>query len=113
MCYAVVNHGSFEGGFSVPARAQISLPAPRGSSAQLRPSVLAREPIVRILRDDRVATLEMDYNAHDTQRIKEMYYELDNSDVMGRKAIMGALSLYLDFINMFMFMLHFFGGSNE
>ncbi len=51
--------------------------------------------------------------AYDTQRIKEMYYELDNSDVMGRKALMGALSLYLDFINMFMFMLHFFGGSND
>ena len=51
--------------------------------------------------------------AYDTQRIKAMYYELDNSDVMGRKAIMGALSLYLDFINMFMFMMHFFGGSSE
>jgi FtsH-binding integral membrane protein len=51
--------------------------------------------------------------AYDTQRIKELYYELDNSDVMGRKAIMGALSLYLDFINMFLFMLHFFGASNE
>ncbi|MGI9449798.1 MAG: BAX inhibitor (BI)-1/YccA family protein, partial [Geminicoccaceae bacterium] len=38
---------------------------------------------------------------------------LDDSDVMGRKALMGALSLYLDFINMFMFMLHFFGASNE
>ncbi|MGI9451006.1 MAG: Bax inhibitor-1/YccA family protein [Geminicoccaceae bacterium] len=51
--------------------------------------------------------------AYDTQRIKEMYHELDDSDVMGRKALMGALSLYLDFINMFMFMLHFFGASNE
>ena len=51
--------------------------------------------------------------AYDTQQIKEMYYELDNSDVMGRKAIMGALRLYLDFINMFMFLLHFFGGNNE
>jgi FtsH-binding integral membrane protein len=51
--------------------------------------------------------------AYDTQRIKELYYELDNSDVMGRKAIMGALSLYLDFINMFMFLLHFFGSTNE
>ncbi|MGI9509810.1 MAG: Bax inhibitor-1/YccA family protein [Geminicoccaceae bacterium] len=51
--------------------------------------------------------------AYDTQQIKEMYYELDNSDVMGRKAIMGALRLYLDFINMFMFLMHFFGGSNE
>jgi len=47
--------------------------------------------------------------AYDTQRIKEMYYELDASDVATRKAIMGALSLYLDFINMFMMLLHLFG----
>jgi FtsH-binding integral membrane protein len=51
--------------------------------------------------------------AYDTQKIKEMYYVGDDGTVAGRKAIMGALSLYLDFINMFMFMLHFFGGSNE
>lgn len=47
--------------------------------------------------------------AYDTQQIKEMYYEGDGSDVMGRKAIMGALRLYLDFINMFMFLLQLFG----
>ncbi|KAB0681218.1 Bax inhibitor-1/YccA family protein [Aureimonas leprariae] len=47
--------------------------------------------------------------AYDTQQIKEMYYEGDGEAVMGRKAIMGALRLYLDFINMFMFMLQFFG----
>ncbi|KQT52685.1 hypothetical protein ASG43_19740 [Aureimonas sp. Leaf454] len=47
--------------------------------------------------------------AYDTQQIKEMYYEGDGSAVMGRKAIMGALRLYLDFINMFMFLLQFFG----
>ena len=47
--------------------------------------------------------------AYDTQQIKEMYYEGDGTAVMGRKAIMGALGLYLDFINMFMFMLQFFG----
>ncbi len=51
--------------------------------------------------------------AYDTQRIKEMYYELDDSDVMGRKALMGALSLYLNFINMFLILLQFFGVSNE
>lgn len=51
--------------------------------------------------------------AYDTQSIKELYHELDNSDVMGRKAIMGALRLYLDFINMFLIMLQFFGGSGE
>jgi len=47
--------------------------------------------------------------AYDTQRIKAMYYELDSSDVAGRKAIMGALSLYLDFINLFLMLLHLFG----
>ncbi|RME98711.1 MAG: Bax inhibitor-1/YccA family protein [Alphaproteobacteria bacterium] len=47
--------------------------------------------------------------AYDTQRIKEMYYEGDGAAVMGRKAIMGALSLYLDFINLFLMLLSLFG----
>jgi uncharacterized protein len=47
--------------------------------------------------------------AYDTQRIKLMYSELDDSEVYGKKAIMGALSLYLDFVNMFMMLLHLFG----
>ncbi len=51
--------------------------------------------------------------AYDTQQIKEMYYELDSSDVATRKAIMGALRLYLDFINMFMMLLHLFGATRE
>ena len=47
--------------------------------------------------------------AYDTQDIKNMYYEADDSDSMGKKALMGALRLYLDFINMFMFLLQFLG----
>ncbi|PKQ08320.1 MAG: hypothetical protein CVT73_07705 [Alphaproteobacteria bacterium HGW-Alphaproteobacteria-12] len=47
--------------------------------------------------------------AYDTQRIKGMYYEGDSVIVSGKKAVMGALSLYLDFINMFMFLLQFMG----
>ena len=47
--------------------------------------------------------------AWDTQKIKEMYDVQDDGTVTGRKAVMGALSLYLDFINMFMFMLRLFG----
>jgi len=50
--------------------------------------------------------------AFDTQQIKEMYYEQDDDVVAGRKAIMGALRLYLDFINMFMFLLQFLGNRN-
>jgi FtsH-binding integral membrane protein len=51
--------------------------------------------------------------AYDTQRIKEMYYELDASDVVARKAIMGALSLYLNFINLFVMLLQLFGTARE
>ncbi len=47
--------------------------------------------------------------AYDTQSIKEMYYEGDASDAQGRKIVMGALRLYLDFINMFTFLLQFLG----
>lgn len=47
--------------------------------------------------------------AWDTQKIKEMYWEADGSEVAAKKAIMGALTLYLDFINLFMFMLQFLG----
>ena len=47
--------------------------------------------------------------AWDTQKIKEMYDVQDDGTVAGRKAVMGALSLYLDFINMFLFMLRLFG----
>jgi FtsH-binding integral membrane protein len=47
--------------------------------------------------------------AYDTQRIKEMYFYGDEVAVAGRKAIMGALSLYLNFINMFTMLLSLFG----
>ena len=47
--------------------------------------------------------------AWDTQRIKEMYDANDDGTVSGRKAIMGALSLYLDFINLFMMLLRLVG----
>ncbi len=51
--------------------------------------------------------------AYDTQRIKEMYFEGDDVMVAGKKAIMGALTLYLDFINLFMMLLQLFGGRNS
>jgi len=47
--------------------------------------------------------------AWDTQKIKEMYWEADGAEVASKKAIMGALTLYLDFINLFMFLLQFLG----
>ncbi len=50
--------------------------------------------------------------AYDTQRIKNSYYEGDSTAVASKKAIMGALSLYLDFINLFLMMLRLFGSRN-
>ncbi|MDP2699016.1 Bax inhibitor-1/YccA family protein [Thalassospira sp.] len=47
--------------------------------------------------------------AYDTQRIKESYFVHDDQAVAGKKAIFGALQLYLDFINLFIMLLHFFG----
>lgn len=47
--------------------------------------------------------------AYDTQRIKEMYSSTDDDSTLGRKAVMGALSLYLDFINLFMMLLRLVG----
>ena len=47
--------------------------------------------------------------AWDTQRIKEWYFEGDSRDVMGKKSIMGALSLYLDFINLFVMLMQLIG----
>ena len=47
--------------------------------------------------------------AYDTQKIKESYSESYGADVMAKNAIMGALSLYLDFINLFMMLLRLFG----
>ncbi|MGO8924821.1 MAG: Bax inhibitor-1 family protein [Xanthobacteraceae bacterium] len=47
--------------------------------------------------------------AWDTQKIKEMYSAMDDGTIAGRKAVMGALSLYLDFINLFLMLLRLMG----
>ena len=49
------------------------------------------------------------FTAYDTQQIKQIYYQGDSADVSGRKAIMGALRLYLDFINLFILLIQLFG----
>jgi FtsH-binding integral membrane protein len=47
--------------------------------------------------------------AYDTQRIKAMYLESDTGEIAGKKAVLGALTLYLDFINLFLMLLQLFG----
>jgi len=47
--------------------------------------------------------------AYDTQKIKNMYLVSDSGEISGKKAVMGALTLYLDFINLFIMLLRLFG----
>jgi FtsH-binding integral membrane protein len=47
--------------------------------------------------------------AYDTQRIKSLYFQIQGTEMLGKSAILGALTLYLDFINMFQFLLSFMG----
>jgi len=48
--------------------------------------------------------------AYDTQKLKNMYYQIGGgADMLAKVSIMGALTLYLDFINMFMYLLRFMG----
>jgi uncharacterized protein len=51
--------------------------------------------------------------AWDTQRIKEVYVESDPSDLLTKKALMGALALYLDFVNLFVMLLQLTGQRRE
>ena len=47
--------------------------------------------------------------AWDTQQIKEMYWEGDGYEIAAKKSVMGALMLYMDFVNLFLMLLQFFG----
>jgi FtsH-binding integral membrane protein len=54
--------------------------------------------------------------AWDTQNIKNTYIQhaaMGDSEWLGKAAVMGALNLYLDFINLFMFLLQFLGNNRE
>jgi FtsH-binding integral membrane protein len=51
--------------------------------------------------------------AYDTQRIKQIYLASDSPEIAGKKAVIGALALYLDFINLFMMLLQLFGQRRE
>lgn len=51
--------------------------------------------------------------AYDTQKVKEMYWEADGEEMTAKKSILGALTLYMDFINLFIFMMQFLGIRRE
>src|SRR3546814_14703055 len=47
--------------------------------------------------------------AYDTQKIKSIYFVVLGTDFLGKAVVMGAMNLYLDFVNMFTFLLNLFG----
>jgi FtsH-binding integral membrane protein len=51
--------------------------------------------------------------AYDVQKIKNIGYQTEGSAIAGKLGIMGALTLYLDFINLFLFLLRLFGGRKD
>jgi FtsH-binding integral membrane protein len=51
--------------------------------------------------------------AYDTQRTKSMYAQVAGTEYEGKVVVMSALSLYLDFINMFLFILRLFGSQRS
>lgn len=51
--------------------------------------------------------------AYDTQRTKSLYAQVAGTEMQGKVVVMSALSLYLDFINMFLFILRLFGSSRN
>lgn len=59
------------------------------------------------------ATIFAGLTAWDMQKLKQYYYSYGDSEALGSIAIMGALSLYLDFINIFLSLLRVFGGSRD
>ncbi|MBX9890521.1 MAG: Bax inhibitor-1/YccA family protein [Amoebophilaceae bacterium] len=47
--------------------------------------------------------------AYNTQKLKELYYEVQDTDLAEKAALMGAFSLYINFLNLFLYLLRFFG----
>lgn len=56
-----------------------------------------------------IVALFVGLTAYDTQKIRQIYMSYDSEDMQGRKVVVGALSLYLDFINLFMALLRIMG----
>jgi FtsH-binding integral membrane protein len=68
-----------------------------------------RSPVMTLAISGIGVLLFAGLTAYDTQRIKSLYFHVAGSDMMGKTVIMGALSLYLDFLNIFLFLLRFMG----
>ena len=72
-------------------------------------NIFFQSPVMNLVISAIGVLLFAGLTAYDTQRIKGMYDYVAGTEMMGKAVIMGALSLYLDFVNMFQFLLSFMG----
>jgi len=72
-------------------------------------NLFLRSPVMDLVISGVGVLLFAGLTAYDTQKIKSMYHYVSGTDFVGKSVVMGALTLYLDFINMFMFLLRFMG----
>lgn len=72
-------------------------------------NIFLQSPVMNLVISFVGVLLFAGLTAYDTQKIKSLYYHVAGSDMMGKTVVMGALTLYLDFVNMFTFLLQFMG----
>lgn len=76
-------------------------------------NIFLKSPIMDLAISGIGVLLFAGLTAYDTQKIKNLYGYVAGSDMMGKMVVMGALTLYLDFVNMFMFLLRFMGNNRD
>ena len=72
-------------------------------------NIFLRSPVMQLVISGIGVLLFAGLTAYDTQKIKSLYFQVQGTDFVGKTVIMGALTLYLDFVNMFTFLLQFMG----
>jgi FtsH-binding integral membrane protein len=72
-------------------------------------NIFLQSPVMQLAISGIGVLLFAGLTAYDTQKIKSLYFTVQGSDMVGKTVIMGALTLYLDFVNMFTFLLQFMG----
>ena len=72
-------------------------------------NLFLRSPAIEYATSFLGVAIFMGLTAWDTQKLKAMYYQTGGGEIGQKMAIVGAFTLYLDFINLFLYLLRFFG----
>lgn len=72
-------------------------------------NIFMQSPVIHFLTSFLGVAIFVGLTAYDTQKIRQMYNSSDSSKTQTKKSVMGALKLYLDFINLFLYLLRFMG----